>query len=216
MKPYYEDDFVTLYHGDARSLFDVGMGDLLFTDPPYGDAYSSGKFGRLPRSIAGDADTSVRDAILAAWSPRPALVFGTWKKAKPIGTSMLLIWDTKGALGMGDLSLPWKPAHQEIYVLGRGFVGRRDSDVLRFAPVQSLATNGRTHPHEKPVALLQNLLAKTPQAWSVADPFCGTGSTLVAAKSLNRKAIGVEIEEAYCEVAARRLSQEVLDLGGAA
>jgi len=122
---------------------------------------------------------------------------------------MVLVWDTKGALGMGDLSLPWKPSHQELYVIGSGFSGPRTSDVLCFPPVQSMAANGRVHPHQKPVDLLQALVAKCPPG-VVADPFMGSGSTLVAAKALGRRAIGVEVDESYCEVAAKRCAQGVL------
>lgn len=215
MKPYYQDDYVTLYHGDARAFAGWQDAAVMLTDPPYGIAYESGMDGRLPRSIAGDDDTKARDDVLALYGDGPALVFGTWRRPRPVATRMVLVWDTKGALGMGDLSLPWKPAHQELYVLGSGFSGPRTSDVLTFAPVQSMAANGRVHPHEKPVALLGHLLTKCP-AGTVLDPFMGSGSTLVAAKSLGRKAIGIEIEERYCEIAARRLSQGVLDFGGAA
>nr|WP_212745891.1 DNA methyltransferase [Sinomonas susongensis] len=116
---------------------------------------------------------------------------------------------------MGDLSIPWKPSHQEIYVLGSGpWQGKRGTDVLTYAPIQATAKNGRLHPHQKPVPLMTALLAKT--VGSVADPTAGSGSTLVAAKALGRKAIGVELEEHYCEKAARRLSQGVLDLGALA
>jgi len=182
---------------------------VLVTDPPYGIAYKSGQAGILPRSIAGDANTSERDAALEEWGQRPALVFGTWRRPRPAGTRMVLIWDTKGALGMGDLSLPWKPAHQEIYVIGLGFTGRRTNDVLHFAPVQSMASNGRVHPHQKPIDLMQELIGKCPPG-VVVDPFMGSGSTLVAAKSCGRKAIGVELEERYCEIAAKRCAQGVL------
>jgi len=152
---------------------------------------------------------------LSAWGGRPALVFGTWRAPRPRATRTLLVWDTKGALGMGDLSIPWKPAHQEIYVLGHGFKGRRTSDVLSYPPVQSMAANGRVHPNEKPVDLLQDLIGKCPPG-VIVDPFCGSGSTLRAAKNMGRKAIGVELDERYCEIAAERLGQEVLDFGGAA
>lgn len=213
--PYYQDDAVTLYHGDCREAAVWLHGDVLVTDPPYGIDYNSGSQRvALPRSIAGDKDTAVRDWVLDEWEDSPALVFGTWRIPRPAGTRMVLVWDTKGALGMGDLSLPWKPSHQEIYVIGSGFTGRRDSDVITCAPVQSLGYNGREHPHEKPVTLLQRLIDKCPPG-IVADPFTGSGSTLVAAKSLGRKAIGVELEERYCEIAARRLAQDVLDFGEA-
>jgi DNA modification methylase len=147
--------------------------------------------------------------MLAWWGSRPALIFGSWRRPRPERTRQLLVWDSGGALGLGALDLPWKPAHQEIYVLGGGFKGRRTTDVLRYPPVQSMAKNGRVHPHEKPIALMRALLQKCPPG-AVLDPFAGSGSTLRAAFDLRRKAIGIEIEERYCEIAAKRLQQEVL------
>jgi hypothetical protein len=186
-----------------------GIGNaVLVTDPPYGIAYNSGsRRADLAASIVGDEDTSLRDWVLEAWGDRPALVFGSWKMPRPVGTHTRLVWDTKGALGMGDLSVPWKPSDQEIYVLGKGFIGRRDTNVLRVAPVQATARNGRLHPHEKPVALMRLLIEKCPRDALVFDPFCGSGSTLVAAAQLGREAIGVEIDEGYCRVAKERVDR---------
>ncbi|AKJ72071.1 DNA-methyltransferase [Gordonia alkanivorans] len=215
-EPYYEDGLVTLYHGDCLDITAWLEADVLLTDPPYGIDYQSGsRRDTLAASIAGDKDTTARDAALDAWGDRPALVFGTWRVPRPEGTHTRLIWDTKGALGMGDLSVPWKPSDQEIYVLGKGFAGRRDSNVLTCAPVQSMARNGRLHPHEKPTTLLARLIAKCPPG-VIADPFAGSGSTLVAASEANRKAIGVELDERYCELIAKRLSNQTmaLDFGG--
>ncbi len=218
MKPYYSDDHVTIYHGDCLELADLWTcADVLVTDPPYGiDYHSNSPRDSLAASILGDKDTGTRDQALQAWHGGnivvfPALVFGTWRRPRPLGTRALLVWDTKGALGMGDLSIPWKPSHQEIYVMGLGFSGKRTSDVLSFAPVQSTAANGRTHPHEKPVDLLRELIQKCPPG-TIADPFMGSGSTLRAAKDLGRRAIGIELEERYCEIAAKRCAQEVLAL----
>lgn len=147
MSPYYESDGIVLWHADClEAVAEWTRGDVLVTDPPFGISWESGHFGKLARSIRGDEDVSVRDAALAAWGDKPALVFGSWRRPRPNGTKMLLVWDTKGALGMGDLTLPWKPAHQEIYVLGTGFLGTRTSDVLSFAPVQAMADNGRLPP----------------------------------------------------------------------
>jgi len=218
VKPYYEHGGVTLYHGDCREILPAldlaGIGTLV-TDPPYGIDYESGsaRIEGNARSIVNDANTNVRDAVLQAWGERPALVFGSWKVARPAGTRGVLVWDKGGALGMGDLSLPWKFDHEEIYVIGRGFTGRRNcGSVIRCPPVQSV---GRAHPNEKPVRLLLALVAKCAPG-GIVDPCAGVGPSLQAAKNLGRRAIGIEIEERYCEIAAKRLAQEVLPLGGVA
>ncbi|MDR6172626.1 site-specific DNA-methyltransferase [Curtobacterium sp. SORGH_AS_0776] len=214
MKPYYEDDLVTLYHGDCLEIDMWATADTLVTDPPYGVDYDSGRQrDKLAKSILNDKDTSFGDGVLSLWGDKPALVFGSWKIQRPAHTKALLIWDTKGALGMGDLRIPWKPSHQEIYVLGSGkWQGERGSDVISVAPVQSMAKNGRVHPHQKPLRLMDELIAKT--VGSIADPFAGSGSTLISAQRMGRRAIGVELDEAYCEKAAIRLSQhQTLDLG---
>lgn len=200
-------------HGDVLDVLPTLDPDdfgALVTDPPYGINYrSNSPRVKLARSIAGDKDTSLRDAVLDWWGDRPALVFGTWRVARPEATRALLVWDTRGALGMGALDLPWKPAHQEIYVLGKGFEGRRGTDVLSFPPVQSMAKNGRLHPHEKPVDLMRALIDKCPPG-AILDPFAGSGSTLRAAMDLGRHAVGIEVDEGYCAIARDRLAQTVL------
>jgi site-specific DNA-methyltransferase (adenine-specific) len=223
MSLYYQDDYVTLYHGDCLTEHREWMkAQVLVTDPPYGVDYQSGsRRDKLAASILNDKDTRYRDGVLEEWFTDrdgfPALVFGSWKIERPADTKALLIWDTKGALGMGDLRIPWKPSHQEIYVLGNGpWRGKRDTDVLSYAPVQATAANGRLHPHQKPLPLMEALISKT-VGTVIADPFAGSGSTLVAAKAMGRHAIGVELDERYCEIIAKRCAQEVLDLfGGAA
>lgn len=195
--------------GDWRDFLPGVVGEVVaVTDPPFGIAYESGMFGELPRSIAGDEDTRERDEFLQAWGERPALVFGSWRVPRPTSTRALLVWDSKGALGMGDLAMPWKPSHQEIYVLGRGFTGKRGTDVLRYAPVQAMAKNGRVHPHQKPVDLMVDLLDKCPREWVVVDPFCGSGSTGVACVRTGHRFIGVEIDPNYAAIARDRIAQE--------
>jgi len=208
--PYYEDELVTLFHGDALTIPEWTAADVLCVDPPYGIDDQRGRASAtIARSIANDEDTVVRDTILSMWGPeRAALVFGSWKVVRPVGTKMLLIWDKKGALGMGDLSIPWKPGHEEIYVLGKGaWRGDRTNDVLRVAPVQSVARNGRLHPHQKPLALMEELVRKLPDG-VVADPTAGVGTTLLAASRLGQRSIGVELDEAHCEQIVKRLQSD--------
>ena len=215
MKPYYSDDAVTIYHGDCREIeaWRPPIGAVLVTDPPYGMAFESSWTTRRP--IAGDRDTSVRDFVMSVWGDRPAIVFGTWRVARPAATRQVITWfKSSVGPGMGDLSLPWGCATEEIYVLGDGWHGTRRPNLIetseqRGNPYGSAALLG--HPTPKPVGLIESLLRCAPPG-IVVDPFLGSGSTLMAAKQLGRRAIGIEIEERYCEIAARRCAQEVLAL----
>ena len=218
MAPYFERDGVVIYHGDCREVLPGIDAAVMVTDPPYGMAYASAMRGRwgyvtertIAHEIEGDQTVAARDAALAAWGDRPALVFGTWKAPRPGGTRHVLIWDKGTHVGMGDLSIPWKPNTEEVYVLGSGFAGHRGGSVLRYNAISPNLV-GRSHPTEKPVALLRDLIGKCPVG-AVVDPFMGSGSTLRAAMDLGRRAIGIEIEERYCEIAARRLDQLALPL----
>jgi hypothetical protein len=212
--PYYERDGVTLYHGDCLDMLPTLSGiDAVVTDPPYGIAHSSNWASSWQgTNIRGDEDTALRDWIVS-WGTAltaPWAVFGSWKRRHPKGTRATLIWDKGPASGMGDLAFPWKPSFELIHVGGRGWKGRRDEGVLKGHVELTWETRGRRHPHQKPVSLMAHLLGKLPEDGAVADPFAGTGSTLVAAVMLGRRAVGIEIEERYCEVAARRLEKAVV------
>jgi site-specific DNA-methyltransferase (adenine-specific) len=217
MKPYYEDDLVTLYHGDCREVTVWLEADVLVTDPPYGIAYKAGTMpgGRESvtdkAEIAGDATVADRDAMRTLWGARPGLVFGSWRAPRPARTVNRLIW-FKASTQAAARRLPWYSAEEEIYQLGTGFVGTPDQNVIRTTELRSgahgaVATIG--HPTPKPTGLMEYLISKCPPG-TIADPFAGSGSTLVAAKQLGRRAIGVELEEKYCEIAARRLAQDTL------
>lgn len=204
---------VELWLGDCREILPtLGKVAITLTDPPYGMSYESGHatdaLWAAGRKITNDHSTAARDTVLALIDG-PALVFGTRKIQEPEGVRMFLTWDKGPALGMGALDLPWKPSSEEIYVIGHGWVGARDeSNVLYCPPVQSMAKNGRQHPNEKPVELLERLLKKSPPG-IVLDPFMGSGSTGIAAVRLGRKFIGIEIEPKYFDIACRRIEKEL-------
>jgi DNA modification methylase len=219
MKPYYEDDLVTLYHGDALEVAEWLGADVLVTDPPYGMDYTGfgGRKGEPRRNtgrlaIANDLGVEVRDAAVEAWGPKPALVFGRWNIARPSGTRMRLIWDKTPCGFMGDLAMPWGGAEEEIYVLGSGFVGKREANIIRAQTLMSSDARRPDHPTPKPVALMEALIAKCPPG-VIADPFAGSGATLIAARNLGRRAIGVEMEQKYCDLIVSRLAQQAFDFG---
>jgi hypothetical protein len=223
MEPYYADDFVTLFHGDCREVADWLAADVLVTDPPYGIGWSKGKWANSRNSVAhegiiGDADTGVRDAALAAWAAvRPALVFGSLRAAYPDGWKRMLVFH-KPVMNTGLFGnrMPWLANWEPVFVLGEwpdqtpaldAVIGTR---AVTAGGYSGYATR-YGHCHAKPVDVMETLIAACPPG-VIADPFAGSGSTLVAARNLGRRAIGVEIDEAYCEKAANRLSQGVFDL----
>lgn len=212
MRPYYQDELVTLYHGDCLSVTVWASADVMVSDPPYGMAYVSG-YTTTKRPVANDHDATARDQALDLWGDRPALVFGTWRVTRPSATRQVLVWHKRSiGPGMGDLSMPWGNATEEIYVLGHGWHGSRRQNVIatddqRGNPYGAAAKIG--HPTPKPVGLMEQLIDCAPPG-VIADPFAGSGATLLAARNLGRQVIGVELEERYCEIIARRLAQGVL------
>ena len=180
----------------------------LVTDPPYGVNYSSSWEGAFKdRPIAGDDSCASRDRALAWWGDGPAIVFGTWKRPPPRGAHTALVWDKGPASGMGDLSVPWKPSWEMIFICSHGFTGARDEGVLSGHSVVSWTSEGREHPNEKPVTLLEALIAKCPGDL-ILDPFCGSGTTGVAALRLGRRFIGIEIDPTYAQLARDRIQAE--------
>lgn len=221
MSAYYEDDLVTLYHGDCREVTAWLEADVLVTDPPYGvrmvsyvgggDRARNGSPSHISDAIAGDSSPLVRDEALANWGDRPAIVFGSWRIPRPPNVRSLLVWHKEGAYS-GPLNAAFFNNHEEIYVLGSG-AWRKSAPPLRSVITttehRSYASVSIGHPTPKPLGLMETLIDRCPDG-VVADPFAGSGSTLVAAKQLGRRAIGVELEERYCEIAAKRLAQDTL------
>ncbi len=195
---YYEDAFVTLYLGDARGMrLPVACETTAWiSDPPYPN--NGGHF---------DASVGAARDVLAALTEDEAVIFWTELEPPPVALPLVAVhvWHRSNVNGR-----PWEAAYQ-FSPNGE----KRRSEVYRHPAIFDGAGPGCNeylgHPTQKPVALMRQLVAKT-GAELIFDPFAGTGSTLRAAKDLGRLAVGVEIDERYCEIAAKRMGQEVLDL----
>lgn len=218
-EPYYSDDHVTIYHGDCLELLDKLKFDVIVTDPPYGIGWKrSANPARASKAHAGimhDEDTFHRDRVLTMFDG-PAVVFGSLYRAIPVGTRQVLIWQKPNDAGVVGSTTGFRRDVEAVYLVGEW----PQRNACRSSVLRSTIPNigspsspaGRTgHPHAKPDDLMRELVEWCPPG-VICDPFTGSGTTLRAAKDLGRKAIGIEIEESYCEIAARRMAQEVLPL----
>ena len=222
MKPYFENELVSLYHGDCLEITEWLHADVLVTDPPYGTKNESRKGSYLGAGsqirrfnpIANDQNAEARDSVLYLWGEKPAIVFGTWRIPRPQNTQHRLIWHKKGQ-APGPTNSSFMLQDEEIYVLGKGFISTSPPmrSVVTTSEPRSIEVAKIGHPTPKPIGLMETLIARCPDG-IIADPFAGSGATLVAARNLGRKVIGVELEEKYCELIANRLSQEAFDFGG--
>jgi DNA modification methylase len=230
MKPYYQSEHATLYHGRAEEVlpsFSTESFSLVLTDPPYGVEYKSG-MRELEWEVAGDgagaADRDVVEQILLQCvrltaQNRHLYVFGPEvlrsRLDAKVSAAAQLIWSKN--ISMGDLSSPWGKGHEELhfYTNLHRHAGKRGKEVgpvrLRKGTVLQFGRKtGRTlrHPTEKPIELLTELLESSSRVGElVLDPFAGVGSTGVAAVLAGRRTVLVELEEGYCEIAADRLEK---------
>lgn len=197
MTPYYSHGGITIFHGDCREILPtLPVADLLLTDPPYGlgKRLAGGTWGA--DSGGHPWDQFVPDLAQALASCRSAIVWGGNYFTLP-PSRCWLVWRKPDAVRtMADVDLAWTSFDRPS----------------RFFSYSIAATNGERngHPTQKPHALMSWCIGQADNPATILDPFMGSGTTLVAAKNLGRRAIGIEIEEKYCEISARRLSQEVL------
>lgn len=215
MKPYYEHGGITIYHGDCREILpQLEPVDLVLTDPPYGIAlenHGRGDGRRRDRdwTIVGDESRDVGQLVLDQFlgAGTPTIAFASPRLPWSGNWRSFLVWHKPGVGVGGDPNLCWMADWELIQVANnRALFGGKESGVLRY-PVSSSSFSD--HPCAKPLPLVQKLIIKH-GGDTVLDPFMGSGTTLRAAKDLGRRAIGIEIEERYCEIAAKRLAQEVL------
>ncbi len=229
MEPYYTDGRVTLFHGDCCEVLPQlhTPADLVVTDPPYVVGLAS--FGESTKASGwGDIMNAAR--FYAVWLREvrrltnarqgAVWVFNSWRSFPVLARAMfevewsatsLLVWDKEwiGPGGVRGLRPSYEMvalfAHDEFALSNRGL-----PDVWRARRVPATPTG---HPAEKPLPLLSRIVRESgcarPDA-VILDPFSGSGSTLVAAKSCGARAVGIEVEEKWCEVTALRLQQEVL------
>lgn len=221
MTPYWEADGVTLYLGNCLETDAWLAADALVTDPPYGRAWKQGRHWNARHTddrhggISGDLDTEVRDAALTMWGDRPAAVFGDLMLAPPLGNKLTMIYRKPPNAGTRGAIAGFRRDAEAIYLLGSWPTGLGGmSSVLatsaRSQGNPSSAQGRYGHPHAKPVDVMETLIGACPPG-IIADPFAGSASTLVAARNLGRRAIGVEIDERYAEAAAKRLAQAPLE-----
>ena len=225
MTPYYQDSAVTLYHGDCREIVpQLGRFDLLLTDPPYGikkdegiggrgvDGFGGryprthrGRYPRTHRKYAGGWDSTRPDAELLALVVAAADAHIIWggnyfSDLLPV-QSKWLVWDKEQTMPTySDAELAWTTlsgvAVKMFRYCGSGLMA---------------VEKERWHPTQKPLALIAWCLSKAPEAKTVLDPFAGSGTTGRACKDRGIKCTLIEREESYCEIAARRCQQEVLN-----
>ena len=227
----FEDSLTKVIHGKWQDYADeVDAADVLITDPPYGMSYVSNfPQGGPTAPVRGDKDTYERDSLLERWfSPpdfstpdgsgrrfdRPAVVFGTWRVPRPSWPlRQLVIWHKGDRPGMGDLSLPWGPSHEDVYIMGGvgegRWQGKRGPSVIRARTREGNAKNSHNehgHPTPKPVMLMQHFVSRT-VGDVIIDPFAGSGSTAVAARLLGRKSVMIEMERDYADGIVRRIER---------
>jgi adenine-specific DNA methylase len=221
MEPYYDDGEVKLYLADCRDVVEWWGADFLLTDPPYGRAWKQGntKTSRQKSSaqvgIQGDDSTEVRDWVLQNWVGKRAAVFGDLMLPPPEGTKQVLIYHKPVDAGLRGATGGFRRDVEAIYLLGGWKSGLAiyddPSSVLKTR--QPMVSGGQGlshetgHPLAKPIDILQTLIIHAGRPTLVADPFAGSGSTLLAARTLGLQAVGVEVDERYAERAAKRLSQ---------
>ena len=227
--PYYEHAGITIYHGDCRDILPHVTADVVVTDPPYGISDAPNTF--VDRA---DGKRGPRGGAVNTWHPpsewdhkidpewcrlvcacaSTVAWFGQWRKRGEVEASMPhplraeIVWAKDMHVGP---PCPLAPRDERIWIFAaQGLKPSTFETSVWDVPVIP-TWEYKHHKNQKPVALLRRLVAWMPTG-TVLDPFMGSGTTLVAAKQLGRKAIGIEVEERYCEIAVKRLAQEVLPL----
>ncbi len=209
MTPYYQHDGITIYHGDCREILPtLPKVDLVLTDPPYGIKACNRSDGGVGSIVSGskfygraawdlkpiDSNTM---AVVISMAPVAIVWGGNYYDLPP--APCWLVWDKmQRDFTFADAEMAWTNLDKAVrlYSYSRG----------------QLVQEGKEHPTQKPISLMAWCVEQSKRVGAILDPFTGSGTTLVAAKRLGRRCIGIEIEEKYCEIAARRVEAERLTL----
>ena len=214
-KPYYQDSHVTIYHKDCRDMSEVEdeSVDLVLTDPPYGIGEAAGK-NRSRGQLAQPKDYGVADwdnkpieqrllNRIIGIAPKCIIFGGNFYNLPP--SSCWYVWDKDNSGDFADCELAWTNLRQAVRLFRYRWNGMLQEDMKR--------KEYRWHPTQKPLALMKWCIIQAGEGINlILDPFLGSGTTAFAAKSLNCRCIGYEIEEKYCEIAANRCRQMEMEL----
>jgi DNA modification methylase len=204
MKPYYQDKYVQIYHGDCREILPtLPKVDLVLTDPPYGlnTKMQGGTWGiKFKHSDMKDWDYLVDQSLITQIISiaKYSIIWGANNYIMP-PSRCWLAWDKLQKLDtLADFELAWTNFDKPC----KSWTERRNH-----------AKNGNQHATQKPISLMKWCILQTDNVQMILDTFMGSGTTLVASKELNKYSIGIDISEKYCEIAANRCRQEVMELG---
>lgn len=226
VKPYYQDDYVTIYHGDCCEMLAIvpdNSVDLVLTDPPYSIFATSCGFDGGQRFLdtvreAGlheGFDFGLLDVFIEKLKSPNIISFcnqsqfsGYLNWIEPKGYSWrLLSWHKPGCI---PLRHHYRSDTEYIFHIWANMPIRGGYKPTYF--IHKVNRNGFNHPTVKPVDIVSKLiLGATDKGQTVLDPFLGSGTTACCAKKLGRRAVGFEISEQYAEIAARRCSQQAFD-----
>ena len=211
--PYFQDDAVVIYCADNRDILPLipdKSVDLVLTDPPYGIGLEYGSFEDTPENVKQLVNQVIPESIRIA--KRVLLTCATRQQSFYPAPDWVLCWLNRA----GAYPNPWGfTCWQPILAYGsdpylENRMGSR-SDVIEHS--ERAPKNG--HPCPKPVNFWKLLITRgsVKDTDILLDPFLGSGTSVMASKHLGRKCIGIEIEEKYCEIAAKRCSQSVMNFG---
>jgi len=229
MKPYYEDESVTIYNADWREVshwvFQSHESAVVVSDPPYNIGYHYESYNDNMR------EDQYLDLLASMYSKRMVMVnypettisLALWLREAPM---KIVSWVYNSNTPRQHRSISWFGCKPDLSLSGQPYKNIEDKRIQQRISdgkearlydwwyedqVKNVSDEKTDHPCQIPLSLMKRILTITPAATYI-DPFMGSGTTLRAAKDLNRKAIGIEIEERYCEIAAKRMSQLAMAL----